>query len=154
MRLAFILSLATVALLAPTPAAAQGQDCGKFCESCGILGQEGVAWAYYGEYTMSCRNFSTYCRDCGVERTNTGASGEALLAVLKSGSETAARSVAAANGARLLVSTARNLVVIRGTKCDPAALAAVVYVSAERARLIKNLGAQDLAIVPSTLATR
>jgi hypothetical protein len=136
---------AVALMLAPRASRAQAPDCGRYCQDCGFLGSEGYSYSATGAHSMTCYNFLSWCKICGDSRTNDGASAEDVLARLKSGTDAVASQAASVYRGQLLVSATRNLVAIRGTKCDPNALVALVFVSPERARLIKQLGAIDLA---------
>jgi len=138
-----------------TPDACQAEtQCLADCATCGFFGKEGRVYAPDGDFDMNCKNMSMSCLACGSSRANSGSDAEALLALLKSGSETEVRKAISANRGRLRVSAGRNLVVLRGTKCDPTMLVAVIYVSSDRARLVEREGVAPLEDGVQRLAIR
>lgn len=143
-RLAGFGAVLVVALLA-TPSAAKAQDCGEVCASCGFLAKEGREHQNGGiGWNMNCTSWTLNCTACGDARVNGGSSAEDLLATLRSGAPSAVSAAIVQSRGRLRVSTDRNLVVLFGTKCDPKAVSAVVYVSAARAKQIASSGVAPL----------
>jgi hypothetical protein len=137
----FVVAFAAGALaLAPRGASAQSQDCGSGCRGCSIGGYEGYDWSPNGLYNMTCYQWIPYCVACVIERTNDGEDAEALLGSVRSASEADLRGILLRSQGRLLLNPSRNLVVLRGTKCNPKALASVVYVTPARTALLRGLG--------------
>jgi len=136
-----------------TAMAVESEDCGTQCASC-FGGYEGTGFKLRGAYNMTCFFAVPYCVACAPARANDGVRSEALLAVLKSGSDADVRAVVLRNRGRLLFSPSRNLVVLRGTECDPEAFAAVAYLDAGRTQLLRQLQIPSLAGYASRAATR
>lgn len=129
-------------------------DCGNTCQSCGTEGYEGRGFAIGGMFKMDCLSFVLWCTYCGDARTNAGANSEALLSALKHGEMSELRDIVAANSQRLSLVAGRRMVVLRGTKCDPSAIAAVVFVDAEQARRLSVAGVKPFVEVKRQVASR
>jgi hypothetical protein len=126
--------------LAPMTAPAQNRDCADHCMTCGFNGREGYSHNNNGIYDMGCYDGIPNCVSCVIERTNDGEDAEALLGSVRSASEADLRGILLRSQGRLLLNPSRNLVVLRGTKCNPKALASVVYVTPARTALLRGLG--------------
>ena len=140
LKVAGALMVVALGLLFVRPPTAHAEDCGNQCKSCSIAGYEGTQWNASGIYNMTCYSFIPYCVACVIERTNDGDDAEALLAALRTQDDASIPSIVRRNRGRLLVSPSRHLVVLRGTDCDPNALASVVYVGDARMRTLQEMG--------------
>lgn len=140
-----------LAFFAPTQKAqAQGDwyTCGMRCEVICTLEQQWGRAAIDGtsnplamHYWMGCVAGSS-CNSCGA--SSRGGDDSALAAALASSSATSIRALANANRPRILVSLRRNLLVIRGSDCNPDAFVAVSSVSRARARELVEMGIAEL----------
>ena len=138
MRIASAVVLAVGGLALPSPALAQ-TDCGTKCATCGLSGWEGTTHSTSGDYNMTCHSFVPYCVACPATRASDGEDAEAILLILKSGSDDEVRSLMRRHRDRFLISHSRKMVVLRGTKCDPKAFAAVAYLDGRRANLLQQM---------------
>jgi hypothetical protein len=135
---------------------AQSYACGMRCEStCEINGEDGRG-AVDGTWNPLAMHYEMGCKiggDCGVcGATRRGGDNDGLAASLASAPTEAVAKIASANRRRILVSLARNLIVIRGSDCNPDAFVAVAAVSKARARQLAQLGITELetATPPAT----
>lgn len=114
----------------PRPREAEAQDCGTTCHSCGLIGYEGRNYSQDGRYNMTCPSASIpYCVACPeVELVADGLPSATVIAdELRGASAADIRTVADRYRDRLVVNEERGLLVIRGTSCDPEAIAAVLF---------------------------
>jgi hypothetical protein len=164
MRNALLLALGAVVLcLAPvkeTQAQTEIQyTCGMRCEvycwmaggETGWQGIDGSSNPLVMNWWMGCQGGSQ-CAACGANRR--GGESEALAAALASASSEAVGKLARANRNRILVSLTRNVIVIRGTECNPDAFVAVASVNNARAKELARLGIARLESVSPAVATK
>ena len=111
--------------------------------TCMIFGKEGINYNILGLANMTCM-FQSSCAECRVSRAGSDADAEALLTLIKTGAENDVRKAIQTNRDRLRIVPSRGLVAVRGTKCDPNALVAVIYVGRDRADLLKRTGIAQL----------
>jgi hypothetical protein len=164
MRNALFLAFGVVFLfLAPVnEAKAQTEiqyTCGMRCETLcyipggewGMAGVDGTSNPLAAHFWMGCQAGSQ-CAACGASRR--GGESEALAAALASASPEAAGKLARANRNRILVSLTRNVIVIRGTECNPDAFVAVASVNNARAKELARLGIARLESVSPAAAAK
>jgi len=125
----------TLAVAALIPSRAIGQDCGLSCGRCAIGAWEGRGYSANGSYNMDCFALLPYCVACpkiemAAEHTPAVAD---IVRELRTSTNATIALVANRYRDRLLIVPERGLLVIRGTECNPDALASVVFL--ERAKL-------------------
>lgn len=147
-------SLVAITALGFSSARSQQPDCGLSCYSCGgTWAYEGRNFSQLGIYNMDCIPFVYGCLGCDPELVSDLSPNAAVLApLLRSGSAQVLTDLVRKNRDRLLISTRRNLVVIRGTPCDPQALSNIIFVDKPTAMALTNLGVKTLEGYIATLA--
>jgi hypothetical protein len=135
-----------VTVLIALPLKAQNPDCGKTCASCGLQGWEGRSYDPQGRFNMDCVNFISYCVACPDPElvSEYPAQSAELVTLIRNGNGPTLATTLRSHGDRLLLSVSRSAVVIRGNRCDPFALTAVVFVPRARAVELARLGLQSL----------
>ena len=157
-NLLLVLGLVLMCLAPREQAQAQLYTCGMRCEAtCNIqyetgkMAVDGTSNPLAMHYWMGCQ-LGTACQACA--ETRRGGENDALAASLASAPTAALAEIARVNRERILVSLSRNLIVIRGTECNPDAFVAVSAISKARARQLAQLGIAELENVSPPTARK
>jgi len=150
-KLLFLAGVAVACCVFSRPAQAQvlPLQCDAMrCNTCFPWMHEGEGYttnpaAQHYEHTIGWCLFGG-CSTCGAIRVNDGTAADAVAERLRTGSSQDLLSIVKRDRERFLVSTARNVVVMKGTKCSPSAFAVVVFVSKQRAAELSRLGVRSL----------
>ena len=145
-RKRMLAALAALLAGAVTASGAAAQDCGSSCSTCGLGGYEGRSHTVGGPYNMSCYSLVPYCVACpevemATEHNSTTAN---VASAVRSATNETIAMVAEQYRTRLLVVPERNLVVIKGTSCDPNALGSVLRVEAATITALTATGIRSL----------
>jgi hypothetical protein len=127
-----------------TSVVAGAQSCYSGCYVCGTNKQEGDGHLNgYNEATCTSGNGCNQCADGLVKDKSVGA--EAILGAVRSSSPGTIGAVAAKYGRQLLLNEGRQLLVIRGTGCDPDGLGPVLFLNRDQTTALAKAGVPSLA---------
>ena len=140
MALSFAIVLGFTAVTAEPVA---GQDCADYCYPCLITYHEGEQHNSNGSYDMNC-TMAGECQTClRLELVGEApASAQIIFDAMEGLTPQEVASVVRKYGDRLLLQASRDLLIVRGTNCDPDVVAGVKFVSRETSAALAGLGVQ------------
>lgn len=151
------LMLATIVLLTVgiAPVAGQTADCGNECKVCGMNSWEGSKFTPLGPYNMDCTTTgpSGGCSTASCPGGDTSVNehwvaASAIAEVLGSASSSDVLAILAAYGDRLLYSPERGAMIVKGTKCHPNGIAAMVSLAPRTAHAFARMRARNPEVLP------
>src|SRR5687767_5963605 len=140
-------SAVVFAAILPARMNAQEHDCGLNCTTCGDNKWEGTSHSPQGPYNMMCIGPAETggCDLCPSRAANTRTiAAIAIAKAIQSATSRELTAIHAAYGNRLLINTARNVVAVRGTACDPTRVAVVIYLTPSKVNALAELGVPEL----------
>lgn len=132
---------------APERVEAQGVDCGSYCGPCLVLYWEGRTNNSQGHYNMNC-TMSGECNQTGcpiVElASEVPVAAEAIFEEIDGLPDSEIAGAIQRYQDRILIQVSRNLLLIRGTACNPDVITAVKFVTPTVTKALQAGGAVSL----------